>query len=722
MKTRRLLLLGLALCLAGCPRPQFTQQPASQTVNPGTDVTISVAGTNLENVRWNKDGVVIPDANSQTLILESVTQTDEGSYQAAAKSFLGYVDSEVATLTVNDPAAVTADPISVTVAPGVPVTLSVTATGTEPLTYRWFRNGMQIPAPDGRELNLASARLIDIGNYVCEVNNLVDQPATSGPAMLRLTGFPDRGIALTVIPTYGTSEYLYGVAYGVYPPDFDVAVYNESTWGFYGKPFLATPLTMISMGDLDGIGSNFVCDVTTGSYDELALGYVAELLPKGVNPTLCMGNDGGGGGVPCPEEPDTPGAIAKCAVHRVEARSFEAFATTWNVKRSDFPTEPGNHPFPDDAAHSFVDADGNIHLISGEGTSVEIVSEQSFGYGTYIFQVRGLAEALDFNRTLGLFVHELLSDDPANREIDILEIGKWGNLLNPTNAQHVLQPCTDCPGCGRCNRFNLDETSDFTAYMVWSEGHIEMRTYQGNHLVGVPPAADLISQWTYDVAEVPVPSPNQKVRINLWLLTGKNPGQTAVQEVIITGFTHQQEIPWLSGVAPTVSVVATVTDIVIGQPAIFTATVTGTEPITYVWKRDGTELSGQTTATLEITSAQLNDTGDYICTVTNDFGSAESTAVHLIVSATDPLITLQPYSQTKNPGEEATFQVIASGGVAPLIYQWYKKVGTNASIIDGATSPTLTISGISENDQAGYFCRVANAIGPVKSFRVAKSS
>ncbi len=68
-----------------------------------------------------------------------------------------------------------------------------------------------------------------------------------------------------------------------------------------------------------------------------------------------------------------------------------------------------------------------------------------------------------------------------------------------------------------------------------------------------------------------------------------------------------------------------------------------------------------------------------------------------------PVITVQPHSQTSNVGVTATFAVSATG-LNPMAYQWQKN-GTNlvnGSNISGATTKTLAIKSISNNDAASY--------------------
>jgi hypothetical protein len=59
--------------------------------------------------------------------------------------------------------------------------------------------------------------------------------------------------------------------------------------------------------------------------------------------------------------------------------------------------------------------------------------------------------------------------------------------------------------------------------------------------------------------------------------------------------------------------------------------------LTYQWKKDGADLTGETNATLNITDANatLHD-GNYSVVVSNDFGSVESIEVEMIVGTWNP--------------------------------------------------------------------------------------
>ena len=89
----------------------------------------------------------------------------------------------------------------------------------------------------------------------------------------------------------------------------------------------------------------------------------------------------------------------------------------------------------------------------------------------------------------------------------------------------------------------------------------------------------------------------------------------------------------------------------------------------------------------------------------------------LLCVADLPQVTVHPADQTNvAPGSDVTFSVTATG-TAPLSYQWQKD-GVNLNDggrISGATTATLTITGVTESDEGGYRCVVTNSAGTATS-------
>jgi plastocyanin len=146
-----------------------------------------------------------------------------------------------------------------------------------------------------------------------------------------------------------------------------------------------------------------------------------------------------------------------------------------------------------------------------------------------------------------------------------------------------------------------------------------------------------------------------------------------------------------------------------GAAVTFTSAASGSPAPTFQWKKNGTNISGATSASYTIASAATADAGTYTVVATNTVGSATSSNAMLTVNAA-PAFTTQPVSQTVNAGTAVTFTAAASGSPSPT-YQW-KKNGTN---ITGATGASYTIAGVAAADAGTYTVVATNTAGSATS-------
>lgn len=151
-----------------------------------------------------------------------------------------------------------------------------------------------------------------------------------------------------------------------------------------------------------------------------------------------------------------------------------------------------------------------------------------------------------------------------------------------------------------------------------------------------------------------------------------------------------------------------------GHTATFSVAAVGSGTLTYQWKKEGTGISGATSATYTTPSVRTSETGtQFSVVVTDSNGSITSNPATLTVTATDiaPSITSQPASATVTAGQTAMFSVAATG-TAPLTYQWKK----NGAAISGATSASYTTPATIASDNAAKFTvTVTNSVSSVTS-------
>lgn len=146
-----------------------------------------------------------------------------------------------------------------------------------------------------------------------------------------------------------------------------------------------------------------------------------------------------------------------------------------------------------------------------------------------------------------------------------------------------------------------------------------------------------------------------------------------------------------------------------GTNVSFCVTGSGTAPLHYQWRKDGSNLSGATTSSYSIPSLSTNDSGNYTVVITNSVGSITS-AVAVLNVLLPPSIITPPQNSTVNAGDMANFTVTA-GGSAPLSFQW-KFNGINLA---GATTSSLSLTNAQPTDQGDYSVVVSNLVGSITS-------
>ena len=168
--------------------PTVTTQPISQTIKAGSAVTFSglASGTAPIGYQWQKNGVAIPGATNSSLTLPAVQTADAGEYRVVVSNSAGSATSNAAVLTVGaaDVApTLTIQPSAQTATSGNSVTFSVSATGTAPISYQWFRNSAAISGATSATYTIAATQATDAGSYTVVVANSVGS-VTSSAAVL----------------------------------------------------------------------------------------------------------------------------------------------------------------------------------------------------------------------------------------------------------------------------------------------------------------------------------------------------------------------------------------------------------------------------------------------------------------------------------------------------------------------------------------------------------
>jgi len=170
--------------------PVFLRQPTSVTSDAGTTVTFSVdaGGSQPLSFQWLRGGMALAEGGNRAgtctwvLTLTNVLGADAGGYSVVVSNGLGSATSAVATLEVIDP-LIAVQPLSQVGQLGQTLTLSVTASGTAPFAYQWWKDGAALAWGTWASLTLTNFQGGDGGQYYVVVSNHYGS-ATSAVALL----------------------------------------------------------------------------------------------------------------------------------------------------------------------------------------------------------------------------------------------------------------------------------------------------------------------------------------------------------------------------------------------------------------------------------------------------------------------------------------------------------------------------------------------------------
>jgi glucose/arabinose dehydrogenase len=138
-----------------------------------------------------------------------------------------------------------------------------------------------------------------------------------------------------------------------------------------------------------------------------------------------------------------------------------------------------------------------------------------------------------------------------------------------------------------------------------------------------------------------------------------------------------------------------------GNPATFAVTATGTAPLSYQWRKTGSDIGGANNATYTIPDVTPADAGDYSVVVTNVAGSATSNDATLTVTTPnqnpDGTIITPTIGANYGGGDVINFSGSAtdpeSGTLGASAFTWYVTFYHDAHTHPGPSAPSGVTSG-----------------------------
>jgi sugar lactone lactonase YvrE len=680
----------------------ITAQPATASVLRGVPVTFSVGvtGSGPISYQWRRNGVEIPGATASSLALAESRASDAGVYDVVLSNGAGVVVSDAASLSLSTtaviPVTITNPPRDVMVNLSSTLDLSVTATGSAPLTYQWRKDGVEIPSATGSSYRIPAVILSSGGYYDVVVSNAAGS-VLSDPALVEINGMGN------VPPSIRTQPVsLQGVAGGF--STFTVAVAGSAPlsyqWRKGGTPIAGATGASLTLNGLratdagiyDVVVSNRAGSVASAPA-VLTVANPLTIVSQPAPLTVAAGNYAflsvsASGTAPITYQwrkdgqPLAGGTASFYAVSAAQASDAGVYDVVVG--------NPGN---------SLTSSPAALNVQAGGGGQIVLLAQPvhtgalAGGAASFAVSASGTAPISYQWRRNGVQiagatgpVYTVGAVQVSNVGSYDVVVGNWSGEVVSAKATLGLytpvgitsQPLATSVATGNPATFAVGATGTAPLGYQWrKDGQNIAGATQATYAIGAAQAADVGS---YDVVVT-------------------NPAGSALSSAASLGVG-----------APPVLVKGPVGGSVLAGGTIALSVSATGDGVTYQWRKNGLNISGATGSVLTLRRAVASDAGRFDVVVANPYGvvapaPAAEVAVHVPVT-----FTKQPLSTLLREGASTTLSAQAAGS-APLSYQWRR----DGVPIPGATQFSYTVANASTANAGAYDVVVTNPAGAVAS-------
>jgi len=591
-------------------------------------------------------------------------------------------------------------PANQTVTVGQTATFSVTGSGTGPLTYQWYKNGVAISGATSNTYTTPPTVTGDSGAvFTVRVSNPTGS-ATSGPATLTVqapaplaksivpsTATPPYNAPVMLVPTFSGGTAVIGST-GVGSSDITASAVSGAS---YPTPPLTSGKTYtLTVTDSKGNVVSTTCLVTPTS--------VAITPISLANQTVAPG--------PVKFTATATGGITNNLTWSASAGTFSG--NVWTP-----PNVAGTYTITATSVDNPAVSVSTTAIISGPVIKTQPVSQHACTGGNISLSVSASYTASyqwNFNGTpipgatrATYAISGATSANAGNYSVTVTStIGSVTSsvaavavgstiTVNPTSASlHPTQIGTFSVAAQGLSPFT------YQWYQIPSGGTTGVAISGATSPIYSTPSVDLTyngDQYYATVTDSCAGTPLNSTSATLTVTAGNTSPTIVVQPV---------------GVIVTA-----------GGTTSFSVTATGTPTLSYQWYRipaghtTGVAIGGATSATYNVPASATttaNDQDAYYVIISNTYGQAVSQNAILAVGNGILLqITGQPVTQYVDVGATATYQVTATSTL-PLTYQWYEASPGSATFtaIAGATSSTYTVDNTTTAESGSVFYAVVS--------------
>jgi len=699
--------------------PSITSQPVSVTVLQGNNATFSVtaAGTAPLSYQWRLGGSDLSGKTNSSLTISNAQVSDAGAYTVRVSNRVGQVLSAPATLTVLGPPAITQQPQSRTNTAGSQATLSVAATGTEPLHYRWFFNATNLLAgATSATLSLTNVQKTQTGDYTVVITNSAgavtsvvarltvfeidfgDAPTPAYPTLLANNGARHRvvaGFRLGLLLDFEPDGQPNAAATG----DDLGGVDDDDGVSFLTPLLVGQPVNIAVNPSANGLLNAWIDFNANGSWSEAG----EQIL---TNRAVVAGTN---------FFPFVVPATALAANTYARFRFSSAGGLSFTGEALDGEVEDYAVTISPVSDLQLVLNDQPDPLVLGSNLTYALtVTNRGPSSASGVILSNTLPAGVSFvsvatsqgscSNASGL-VRCVLGSLAAGSAASVSIVVTPATATTITNTASVSANETDL---NLGNNTALAVTAVLEHPVILSQPQSRTITNGNNVTFSVTATGTALRyQWRFNGTNILNQTNAVLALINV------QPSQAGSYSVQVTNAVGAvlSEPAILTVVAPVqITTQPQSQTAVVGSTVTFSVTAAGSPPLTYQWYFNSTELPGETQPTLTIDSAQLIHEGTYTVRVSNSAESVLSAPATLNILES-PIITQQPQSATNFAGGLATLAVTAEG-TAPLRYQWYLNA---TNVLANATNAMLAFPNVQKTQTGNYQVVVTNSAGAVTS-------
>ncbi len=584
-------------------------------------------------------------------------------------------------------------PASITVPVGQTATFSVSATGTGPITYQWYKNGIPIGGATSNSYTTPPTVAGDTGAVFTVVASNSAGSVTSGPATLTVqlpppvaksivpsSATPPYNSSVLLVPTFSGGTAVIGST-GVGSSDITASAVSGSS---YPTPLLTSPTTYtLTVTDSKGNVVSTTCLVTPTTVAISPISPANQTLAPGQIPFTATATGGATNNLTWTATggtftgnvwtaPNTPGTYTITATS-VDEPSVSV-TTTITISAPVITTQPTSQ-----------------HVCTGSGLVLSVTASYA---GSYQWSLNGTPIPGATNATYTV------------SSADSLNAGNYS--VTVTNGVSSVTSSVAVVAVGSSitsNPANLSLHPTQTGSFSVSGQGVGPLSYQWYQVPSGGTTGVAISGATSSTyLTPPVDASYDGTQYYATVTDSCGPLTSADASLAVTA----------GNVPPTIITQPIGQTVAAGGTTSFTVVASGTPALSYQWYRipagqkTGTAIAGATSASYNVpasATATTNDQDSYYVIVTNAYGQATSQLAPLAVGNGILLqITGQPVTQYVDVGASATYQVTAVSSL-PLTYQWYVAAPGSSTFtpIDGATNSTYTLDSTSTTDTGSVF-------------------